>query len=672
MYYGAAWYPEHWPAARWDEDIRLMRAAGMNVCRIAEFAWSTMEPTEGYYTFDWLESAVDKLHSNGIAVVLGTPTAAPPAWLTHHHPDTIATEPDGRLAQHGNRCHYNPGSVTYQKYARRIVEQMVKRFGHDPRVIGWQIDNEYNRVDYSEDTGRRFQAYLKERFGSLDALNSHWSTAYWSQSYSDWREIPIPIGPHNPGLMLAFRHFVTRVWADFQRVQIDAIRTGALPSHWITHNFMGWFDGFDHYVVSKDLDLVSWDWYVGSGHHDYLSTGVVHDLTRGLKRQNFWLMETQPGCVNWSQNNNMLNKGEARCMAWHAVAHGADALLYWQWRSAYGGQEQLHGSLIGADGAPRPFYSEAALIGSDIAALNSSVDLSKSSPVNDVAILHSYDSRWSINAQRHNKSFDPVSVLNQYARPFAVRNIGVDVVSSEAALETYKLVIAPAIAVLTVAAEAEMAAFVERGGTLVLGVRTGQKDDFNALLPALQPGRPLLRKLAGVEVAEYYALDDPAPVSLNLEGTTSKGESKIWAELLRPLGDVTKVVATYGEFNGWLDGGAAITVGPTNANGGKVIVVGALLDDEAQGELTDWLANIASIEPAWPDRIDGVEFSRRRFEDSAEELLFIINHNRTAQDVTTVGNLDPATVNILTQQAVQGTLHLQAYDVAVLNINVSV
>ena len=237
-----------------------MREAGMNVCRIGEFAWSTMEPVEGQYEFGWLERAIALLHENGLAVVLGTPTAAPPAWLTHHHPDTLLIESSGRPAQHGNRCHYSPTSVTYQKFVRRVVDQMAQHFGKDSRIIGWQIDNEYSRIDYSESSRRQFHTYLRERFGSLENLNRRWSTEYWSETYTDWTEIPIPIGPHNPGLMLAFRQFVSRVWRDFQKLQIDCLRSHILPEQWITHNFMGWFDGFDHYQVAADLEIASWDW----------------------------------------------------------------------------------------------------------------------------------------------------------------------------------------------------------------------------------------------------------------------------------------------------------------------------------------------------------------------------------------------------------------------------
>lgn len=663
MHFGAAWYPEHWPEARWAEDVRLMREAGMNVCRIGEFAWSSLEPTENQYQIDWMERAVDVLHEHGMAVVLGTPSAAPPAWLTHHNPDTLAVEASGRPAQHGNRCHINPGSSTFLKYARRIAEQMAKRFGKDERVIGWQIDNEYNRIDYSETTRRQFQAYLKEQYGTLDALNEHWSTAYWSQTYTDWNETPLPIGPHNPGLMLAFRHFVTKAWRDFQKMQVDAIRQFAMPEQWITHNFMGWFDAFDHYEMCADLDFASWDWYVGTGHHDYLKTGAVHDLTRGFKRRNFWIMETQPGNVNWSGINNSLNRGEARCMAWHAIAHGADALLYWQWRSAPGGQEQLHGSLIGADGNPRPFYQEAQEIGRDFAAAGRVLEGTR--PKNEVAILHSYDSRWSLNAQRHHKDFDPTEHLLHYYRPLASRNVGVDIISAKAGLDGYKLVIAPGQVILDPETVANMTAFVENGGTLVLTVRCGQKDEHNALFPTLQPGP--LRELAGVEVEEYYALDEPVPLRAEWESSLA-GHSRVWAERLRPLSQTDKpvfVLAKFGESNGWLDGHVAMTRRFVGERGGEVIYVGAVMNEELQEDWTRWLLREAL--GAWAPRTTpaGVEIARRVAEDGRAVTL-MINHNRQAVSLSLDGAQPVGPwKDLLTGETLTGSVEIPGYGVRV-------
>jgi beta-galactosidase len=661
MHLGAAWYPEHWPETRWPEDVRLMREAGFTVARLGEFAWSTMEPTEGQYHLDWLERAIQLLSEHGIVTVLGTPTAAPPAWLTHHHPDTLAIEPNGRPAQHGNRCHFSPTSTTYLRYVRRIVEQMGKRFGQDARVIGWQIDNEYNRVDYSDTTRRQFQAFLKERFGTLESLNTHWSAAYWSQTYSDWNEVPLPIGPHNPGLMLAFRHFVTKVWRDYQKLQIEALRLHARPEQWITHNFMGWFDGFDHYELMRDLDLASWDWYIGMGHHEYPQSGAVHDLTRGFKRRNFWVMETQPGSVNWAEVNNMLYKGEARCMAWHAIAHGADAILYWQWRSAPGGQEQLHGTLLGADGMPRPFYSEVEQLGRDFQAVGTALD--GTVPRNEVALLHSYDARWSINWQRHNRDFDPVRHLLHYYGPLAARNAGMDVVSAEAVLEGYKLILAPALVVLSETTVQNLTAFVEGGGTLVLTVRCGQKDSYNALFPALQPGP--LRELAGVEVEEYYPLDKAVPLTASWQGEQA-GESRLWAERLRLLAENGEVLARFDASNGWLDGGIAVARHTVGDKGGQVITIGAVLDEALQNSLTDWLLAAAQVAPTLAGAPQGVEIARRVTEEGRAVLL-VINHRREPAALTLPAPPLPAAVrDLLTGETFTATLPLPPYGVRVV------
>lgn len=662
MLLGAAWYPEHWPEERWPEDVRLMREAGMNVCRIAEFAWSAMEPLEGRYEFGWLERAVALLADNGLEVVLGTPTAAPPAWLTHHYPDTVAIDQDGRPAQHGNRCHVAPNSTTYQKYSRRIVEQMAKRFGRDKRIIGWQIDNEYSRVDYSDNTGRQFQAFLRDRYGDLDSLNAHWSTQYWSQRYTDWNEIPLPIGSHNPGLMLAFRHFVTKVWREFQKQQVDAIRHFNLSEQWITSNFMGWFDAFDHYEICEDLDMATWDWYIGTGHHDYTTSGAIHDLTRGYKRRNFWVMETQPGNVNWSSVNNMLNKGEARCMAWHAVAHGADAILYWQWRSALGGQEQLHGSLVGADGNPRPFYEEAQQLGRDFQA--ASAALENTEPKGEVAFIHSYDSRWSINWQRHSKDFDPVVHLLHYYRPLIRRNVAVDILSTEASLEGFKLVIAPALVVLTPRTVENLTSYVEGGGTLVLTVRCGQKDAHNALFPMLQPGP--LREIAGVEVEEYYPLDEPVPVRSSWNGAMA-GTSRIWAESLRLLGEDVEVLARFGASNGWLDGNPAVTRHRVGTNGGQVITVGAWLNDELQSDLMAWIEEQAGVTPVAKSAQAGIEIGRRINAETGASCLLVINHNRqeTQLDLAKAGL--PVSVNdLLAGESFRDSVPLAPYGVRVL------
>jgi len=651
LHLGVAYYPEHWPEERWPEDIRLMQEAGLSVARLAEFAWSTLEPAEGEFRLEWLEHAISALASAGIVSVLGTPTAAPPAWLVQQHPDLLAVDEGGHRVQFGNRCHYCVNSPELHTATRRVVRAMAERFGKNQHVIGWQLDNEYNRICYCDRCQRLFQEYLAEKFGSLDALNCQWATQYWSQTYSAWGQIPIPIGPHNPGLMLEFKHFVTQSYRRFQQLVLDVLRPHLRPDVWVTHNFMNWFDGFDHYSLSEDLDLASWDWYVGTGHHDYLTTGAAHDLVRGLKRRSFWLMETQPGSVNWSSVNTVLNRGEARAMAWHAVAHGADGVLYWQWRSALGGQEQYHGTLVDQSGQPRPFFEEVQQLGHDFAAV--SVLLSGSTIASEVALLNSYDSRWSIQRQRHHRDFSYVAHLTHYYWPLAARNVAVDIISPDAPFDGYRLVIAPALLILSEAQAARLKEFVMQGGHLVLTVRCGMKDTCNALLPARQPG-PLV-DAAGIEVEEYYALLDPVPVW----GEWFTGTSRLWAERLHAQdGANLHIIARYGASNGWLDGQPAVT---RHSHGkGQVTYVGAYLDRSSQQILLDRIARSAEVQPVM-ETPTGVE-ACLRLNAKGQQVFIIINHERAEKSV----RLPWPAREHLSGRTLAGNLGLAPYAVAVL------
>ena len=654
LHFGAAYYPEHWEEPRWLEDIRLMKEAGVTVVSMGEFAWSTFEPNEGEFHFDWMDLAIDLLARNGIVTVMGTPTAAPPAWLTRKHPDTLAVDERGRKYEHGQRCHYCVNSPEYHRRSSIIVEKMAEHFGKNPHVIGWQFDNEYNTVCYCDTCLAAFQKYLKGKFTSIDSLNEHWTTRYWSQSYTAWEEIPIPKSGHNPGLMLAFQQFITASYRNFQKLQLDILRKH-LPTHvWTTHNFMGWFPGFDHYEMNTDLDLASLDWYVGTGHPDHTVTGSTHDLTHGFKRQTFWVMETQPGNVNWHAVNNQVNKGEARAMAWHAVGHGADALLYWQWRSAYNGQEQYHGSLVDQSGQPRPFYEDAAQVGREFAKVS---ELLAGSEVKaKVAILNDYNSRWSINWQKQHKDFDYVEHLQNYYKPFAEKNIPVDIISADAPLDGYRLVIAPALIILTPERIQRLTEFVERGSNLVLTLRTGMKDEFNSLLPQRQPGD--LSALTNVEVEEYYPLDVPVPVV----GKSVNGTSKQWAERLRILDTTqfTQVVARYGKQNGWLDDQIAITVNAKKNATAFVYYVGAYLDEKSQRAFTDTVLTASDIRSQM-DAPRGVEICQRVKPDGTR-IYIVINHRNEPQKIT----LPWKAREHLGDTDVQGEMELTAYGVAIL------
>ena len=649
---GAAWYPEQWPESRWEEDLRLMQAAHINVVRVGEFAWSRMEPSEGRFDLDWLDRAIRMAEKHGIEVVLGTPTAAPPAWLTTTYPDTLRIDQDGRRAEHGNRQQFSFTSPRYRELCRRIATEMAKRFGHDANVIGWQIDNEYAEVSYDDYTRQQFDGWLKKKYGTIDSLNAHWTTAYWSQTYDSWSEIPIPKSG-NPGLMLDWKRFVSDTWRDYQRNQLEAIRANADARQFITTNFMGFFDGFDHYTVARDLDIASWDDYVGQGQVDAARNGLTHDLTRGFKHQNFWVMETQPGAVNWADINNFLNKGEVRAMAWQAIAHGADTVEYWQWRSALNGQEQYHGTLVGADGTPVPLYSEVAQVGSEFAKASSA--LAGTSPHSEVALLHSYDSRWALDWQKHTKDYDQVKVLTDYYR--ALRNISqsVDMIDPYADLHGYKLVVAPDLDLIPQDLAARLADYVQRGGDLVLGPRAGLKDQFNALLPQRQPG--FLVGLLGGRVEQFYALDQKVPVSGTLSGTSTSGEVKWWAEQLSTKAPDDEVLLRYGKCNGWLDGTPAVIT--RKVGSGRITYIGTPLEGDLMSAAAKWVSSDAGITPLIANVPDDVEVSERTNDD--RKVFVLINFGKQQREIPL-----PHTMQSLLDDKPVRSVTLAQYGVAVL------
>ena len=648
---GTAWYPEQWPETRWDEDLRLMEAANIKVVRIAEFAWSRMEPSEGHYDLDWLERAIAAAAKHHIVSVVGTPTATPPAWLTKKHPEILRREADGQRVTHGNRAHGSPSSAIYREFCRKIAEQLALRFGHNPNVVGWQIDNEYGYalMSYDDETRGQFHQWLHKKYGTVDNLNARWSTSYWSQTYDDWDEIPMPVGGHNPGLMLEWKRFVTTTWNDYQKNQIAEIRKNSDPRQFITGNFMGFFDGFDHYAITEPLTFAAWDDYVGNGHLDPDLNGLSHDLTRGFKRENFWVMETQPGAVNWAGVNNFLNKGEVRAMAWQAVAHGADEIGYWQWRSALNGQEEYHGTLVGPDGTPVPLYEEVAQIGRDFSATQEA--LRGTEPVSDVALLYSYDSHWAIQFQKHNEKYGDIAVLKSYYGSLRKLSQSVDVISAYAPLTSYRLVVAPNLNVLPEDCADHLLDYVRAGGHLVLGPRSGMKDEFNALLPQRQPG--FLAEALGGRAEQYYALEKDVPVT----GTWGSGQATLWAEQMKALSPETQVVMRYGKSNGWLDDQPAVITRPYGK--GQISYIGAVLDGKLTTAAAEWMIKESGVTPVFGPVPEGVEVSRRH--GTSKDVFILINTSQESKTVTL-----PERMKLLLASQTGSSVNLPPYGVEVL------
>jgi beta-galactosidase len=622
---GAAWYPEQWPESQWDPDLTRMESAHIHLVRVGEFAWSTMEPEEGHYNFDWLDHAIAKAAAHHIVVVLGTPTAAPPAWLTTKYPETLRVDANGVRDEHGNRGQFSFVNTKYREFCRKIAGEMAKRYGHNPNVVGWQLDNEYGGDSFDPQARAEFHAFLKKKYGTIQNLNARWTTAYWSQTYDNFDEIPVKPRNENPALLLDWRHFVSEVWKSYSLNQIEVIRPLADPRQFITTNTMGWFDNFDEYVLHSVLDIAAWDDYIGGPVYEPFDNGARHDLTRGYKRKNFWVMETEPAFVNWRPTNNPLDKGQVRDMAWQAIGHGADAVEYWQWRADLNGQEQYHGVLVGADGNPAPVYAEIQQVGDEFDKAGAA--LAGTSPHADVAVLNDYNSRWAIDFQRHSAKFDPVAELVAFYTPLSAAAQTVDIVSPDAPLDGYKLVEAPALNVLPKATADRLIAYVQQGGNLLLGPRSGMKDEFDALDQELQPGP--LRDLVGGHVAQFYALENDVPLFSSTPGELGSGTSKIWAEQLSIQNPETKAILTYGPSNGWLDNQpAAIT---RKVGKGSITYLGAWLDDALLAKLTNQLLQQAGVQPKIPNVPAGVEVCVRS--KGTHAVAILINHTTKEQHV---------------------------------------
>ena len=647
---GAAWYPEQWDEPTWDKDLASMEAAHIHLARVSEFAWSAMEPSEGDFQFAWLDRAIELAAKHHIVIVLGTPSAAPPSWLTTKYPETLRIDNEGVRDEHGNRQQFSFASTKYRFFAHRIAEKMAERYGHNANVVGWQLDNELANPSFDPEARAQFHAWLKTKYGTIDKLNTLWTTRYWSQTYDTFDEIPAHEKNENPALLLDWKHFVSDTWKSYDENQISAIRPHADKRQFITTNTMGWFDGFDAYTVHTNLDIAAWDDYVPTMKFDPADNGARHDLTRSYKQKNFWVMETEPAFVNWRPNNNAIHKGQMREMAWQAIGHGADAVEYWQWRAALNGQEQYHGTLVGVDGQPVPAYDEAKQIGEEFEKTGAA--LSGTTPVAQAAIMESFDSRWAIDFQRFNGAFDPVEELVSFYKPLREASQGVDFVPPSADISKYKLVVAPALNVLNASDAQKLIDYVKQGGHLVLGPRSAMKNEYNATWTQRQPGP--LADLLGGRVEEKYALDENVPVS----GTPGSGEAKVWAELLSTNSPETHAVLTYGAANGWLDSKPAMIT--RHVGRGVVTYIGFWPDAKLLTDLTKGYVEEAGIQPLVPGIPSGVEVCERT--GGGRTVLILINHTTSPQQVAV-----PAGMKAIVGTMQSGQVAMEKYGVAVLS-----
>ena len=528
---GVCYYPEHWAETVWASDAKRMVDSGLSWVRIGEFSWAKIEPEPGKFEWEWLDRAIETLGSSGLQIVLGTPTATPPRWMLDKHPDMLAHNSSGIIRKFGSRRHYCFSHGGYREEARRITRLMAERYGKEPNIAAWQTDNEYDCHDtatsYSQNALKAFQDWCAQRYQSPDALNSAWGNVFWSMEYSSFNQIELPnqtVTEPNPSHVLAFRRFTSDQVVLFNRVQCDEIRKYSNAP--IIHNFMGRITSFDHYDVGADLDISSWDSYplgflldrVGASANDkvhFLRQGdpdfqaFHHDLYRSTSMGRWWVMEQQPGPVNWAPWNPAPLPGMPRLWTLEAFAHGAETVCYFRWRQAPFAQEQMHAGLLQTDSKAAPALDDVTQVANELKKFQN-VGTTKA----QVALIFDYDSAYAWEAQPQGEDFDYFNLVFDCYRALRRAGWSVDVVPKTVDPTTYKITFAPGL--LTVPTTL-------KGGLIVAGPRAGSKTEELTISTESNPGIPGLK----TKITYVESLPPFAPMTLSGGGAFEKWREAI-------------------------------------------------------------------------------------------------------------------------------------------------
>jgi len=662
---GADYYPEHWPEERWQTDAELMHAIGLNTVRIAEFAWSKLEPKRGEYDFGWLDRAIGVLGQNGIDVVLCTPTATPPKWLCET--DIFQRDGYGRQRGFGSRRHYCCNNPNYRRETRRIVVEMAKRYHSDPRVAAWQIDNEFGCHDttmcYCSHCRAAFQAWLKARYHTVERLNEEWGMIFWGQTLTDFNEVELPvytvledpnrrIYPHNPGLLLDFSRFSSESFVAYQSFQIGLLREYGIKAP-ITHNLMGHAPDIDYYALAKELDFVSWDNYplFPFGKNDYRQDAMAHDLMRSVRHDNFWVMEHQSGPSGTCAMGDAPKPGQIRLWSYASLAHGAKALIYFRWRTCcFGNEEYWHG-ILDHDGVPRRRYREIGRLSRELETVGDIFERGRNKV--EVAIVKSYDNLWSSRYQWHSPRFSYDGLLKVYYNGLIDNNVNCDIIDLKEHFSDYRLVFLPAVSLMDEDIYAKIEDYVKKGGVIVLTFRSGIKEWNNRMTEKVLPG--YFRTLAGIELLEYDSMNTDRKCSFS--GAFGEGDISIWCDIIDPKD--TEVIARY--TADYYKGAPCIT--RNDYGSGQVFYVGCDMDAGAQKRFTELVLERADIRPISVPAHDGVEMVKKTLD--GEEYIVILNHNNNAVDlpVSFCGK------ELFQNTAIESRCSLEPFGVAVVKLD---
>ena len=635
MYFGVAYYPEHWPEERWPLDAQMMQAAGLNGVRMGEFAWSKLEPTPGQYDFDWLDRAVDLLGRHGIQTMMCTPSRTPPPWVFRKYPGIQNVRADRMPANYGYRytiCHNNPEFI---RAAEEIDRRVIEHYAGHQHVVAWHIDNEIGSGNtcYCPICHAKFKDYLREKYGSVERLNAAWGMHFWSIAYSDFEEVPLPTGVPfaYPSLALEYARFQSKTNAEFARWRYQLMKQ-LHPQVWVTTNFQT-----SNATHTDIFDMGEYTDVYGTNFYPNHNPEFALDYCRGARNE-LIILEQRSGAPHFAPGTR---PGWMRLWTYRSIGHGATGMNYFRWRTARWGQEEYWHGVLPHSGRANRRYRELQQIGAELNKVGALIDQTRADA--KTAILLSYESRWALSAVSSRavlpehfaaEFLDAHVEAKAYHGALMGLNVTTDGLDPRADLSKYALVIAPRLYVVDAAGAANLRSFVEGGGVLCLTPRSGVADEFNVIFDVPAPGP--LAECAGVKVDDYTSLEAPVALQAVFGKPGAPLEGCNWADEIELAG--AEPVATYAQ--GWLKGIPAVTL---HAFGkGKVVNVGTLLRGESLASFMAWLCSQAGVQPvlATPPGVHAYERRGRGPGGEGLRLVFLTNEGDETSEVSLDGTYE--------------------------------
>jgi beta-galactosidase len=620
--YGGDYNPEQWPEAVQEEDLRLMREAGVSLVSVGIFSWASAEPRPGEYDFGWLDRVMDRLAGGGVAACLATMTASPPPWLTTRHPEILTVRADGSTIWPGGRQHYCPSSPVYREHAVRLVTEIAGRYAGHPALAIWHVNNEYGNVVpcHCDVSAAAFRRWLADRYGSVEALNDAWSTRFWAQGYSSLEEVLPPRSPApftNPAQELDYARFTSDELLACFLAEKEVI-TRLTPDVPVTTNFPPSLRPVDQWRWAPHLDVAGYDAYPDPADPDAVpGAAFAYDVIRSVRGGQPWLlMEQAPGAVNWRPRNAAKPRGAMRLWSWQAVAHGADAVMFFQWRQSRGGAEKFHSAMVPHGGPETRIFGEVCALGRELSAARFLAGAP--APRADVALVLDWASWWALDGPAHPSSdVRFLDAARAFHRPVYDAGVACDVIPPDADPSGYRLLLVPNLYLTSAETGRALSRYVEEGGTLVMGFFSGIVDACDRVHPGRYPAP--FRRMLGLSVEEFHPLADGERAGL------SRGSGTLWSEEIHLEG--AEAVERF--TTGVLAGEPAVT--RHRFGRGEAWYLGTRPDPATTRDLFDRVRAAAGVGPVLPGLPAGVQARARRTGDGTAYVL--LNHGAEAADV---------------------------------------